>query len=253
MSDTVPLPHRELLRARKERVHSTMLVEVLALLIFMAIAFAFALRDDALRTNPWKVEHDKKAEQLKLAQKEIRTLKRQVHELEVANRQLLRMHLGVIAANDHFSVSKKRWDELIARLVNAEAVIANQQAQNAAINAKLKGTGRRDLLNCPVSGDSYVVAIDLYRNSLRVTPKWSAAAAPAAAEVDGLVALADGRSMSLADFKRRAAPIKAWGLRQATPCGFSAIIYVRESYSTSILIPQQNIIDGPFYTAYRFR
>ena len=41
MADAAANAHANLLRIRKERVHSTMLVEVLALLIFLAMTFAF--------------------------------------------------------------------------------------------------------------------------------------------------------------------------------------------------------------------
>lgn len=248
MSEPALTARGDLLRLRKERVHSTMLVEVLALLIFMAMTFAFVLRDDAARTNPWKQKHDQVAAELKTAKVEVASLKRQVSELERANRQLLRTYTGTIAANDAMVIDKAQWRELINKLANAEAIVESQQRANAAMQERLNGRGGSDLPNCTVSPETFIVRIDLVGGGYRVSPLWNSAADGAVSEVTGLKALASSRTLSTGEFRRLAAQVRAWGRGQAIPCNFRAQVFTQGGVIT---VAQQNIIGDAFYARVR--
>lgn len=250
MADAPLAARSEILKIRKERVHSTMLVEVLALLIFMSMAFAFVLRDDALRTNTWKQKYDKLEIELKAVKRENVKLRREVVELERANRQLLRNITGTIPANDTLIITQDQWQELIARLANAEAIIEALEGENGGLRARLEGRGGSDLPNCRVSPTSYIVRIDLSPGGYSVTRRWPASSEPAAAQVPGLRELASGRTLSSGEFRRLAGQVKAWGRSQAVPCNFRADVYVHHS-NMSAYRTQQSVIGDTFYATYR--
>lgn len=230
----------DLLRLRKERVHSTMLVEVLALLIFMAMTFAFVLRDDALRTNPWKQKHDQVAAELKLVKAENGQLRRQNNELARINRQLLRGISGTIPANA-MAISAEDWAELLRKLEAAEAAADHWRGQ-------VEGRGGVDLPNCTGFGTNFIVRIDLVGGGYQVTPKWPTSAGAAAAKVNGLTALASGRTLSTGEFRRLANQVKAWGRSQPQECNFRAEVFTRGGVIT---VAQQNIVGDAFYTRVR--
>jgi hypothetical protein len=242
--------HADILRLRKERVHSTMLVEVLALLIFMSMAFAFVLRDDAAKLNPWKQKHDQVLAQLRAAERENGALKRQVTELERANRQLLRSYTGTISANDALVIDRAQWRELIQKLANAEAIVAAQQRDNSSLRARLAGRGGSDLPNCTVSPTAFIVALELQEGGLRATRVWPESATSAARQVPGLSELADGRTRSTAVFKSLSTRIKAWGRAQPTPCTFRVLATLRHGSITTYRA-QQAAIGNAFYATYR--
>lgn len=248
MPDTAHAARADVLRLRKERVHSTMLVEVLALLIFMAMTFAFVLRDDALRTNPWKIRYDKVAAELQLVQTQNAQLKRQVTELERANRQLLRTYSGTIAANDTLVINREQWRELINKLANAEAIVVRQQQDNAALQDRLNGRGGSDLPNCSVSPTTFIVRIDLVGGGYRVTPRWPASAASEVAAIPGLVALASGRVLSTGEFRSLSGQVRKWGREQPIPCNFRAEVFTQGGIIT---VAQQNVVGGAFYPRIR--
>lgn len=248
MADNAKAVQGDLLRLRKERVHSTMLVEVLALLIFMSMTFAFVLRDDALRTNPWKQKHDQIAAELRELKVETASLRRQVTELERANRQLLRSYAGTVAANDAMVINRAQWKELIDKLANAEAIVQRQQQDNAALQDRLNGRGGSDLPNCTVSPTTFIVRIDLIGGGYRVTSRWPASANAEAAQVTGLNSLARGAVLSTAEFRRLSAQVKAWGRTQTIPCNFRAEVFTQGGV---ISVQQQNIVGDAFYTRVR--
>ena len=250
MANSREVASADLLRLRKERVHSTMLVEVLALLIFMAFMFAFVLRDEASSTNIWKVKHDRVVAELQVARRENAQLNRQVRELERANRQLLRDITGTIPANDTLVITEAQWQELINKLANAEAVVEKQQRDNAVMQERLNGRGGSDLPNCTVSPTTFIVRIDLSQSGYRVTPKWPASAASSVAEVPGLTALASGRTLSNSEFRRLAGQVKAWGRAQPVPCNFRAEVHPQHN-AMSLYRAQQNAVGDTFYASYR--
>lgn len=238
MPNTRQVATADLLRLRKERVHSTMLVEVLALLIFMAMTFAFVLRDDALKTNTWKIKHDEVAARLATAEREIAGLRRENVELAAVNRRLLRGYAGTIPANDALVIGKKDWEALVRKLAAAEAAVAHYE----------RGRGGVDLPNCVGFDTNFIVRIDLVGGGYRVTPKWPASAAARAAQVDGLTTLANGRVYSAAEFRRLSAQVKQWGRNQSPKCNFRAEVFTQAGV---ISVAQQNIVGDTFYARVR--
>jgi hypothetical protein len=240
----------EILRVRKERVHATMLVEVLALLIFLSMAFAFVLRDDAVRLNPWKQKYDKAEAEFRLLRRDYATMSREVKELEIVNRQLLRSLDSTVAANDSLVINRAQWRELIQKLANAEAIVDAQQSDNSALRTRLAGRGGSDLPNCTVSPTAFILALELQEGGLRGSPLWPTSAQSAARQVPGLSELASGQQVTLTEFRALSAKVKAWGRQQAVPCNFRAVAYVRHN-SMSAYRAQQMAIGDAFYTTYR--
>lgn len=231
----------DLLKLRKERVHSTMLVEVLALLIFMAFMFAFVLRDEASNTNVWKRKHDLVAAELRLVKRENARLTREVRELKTVNRQLLNEISGTIPANDKLVITTSQWQELIDRLGAAEGRVV-------VLEEQLGGRGGVDLPPCPGIQSNFVVKIHLVQGGYRVTPNWPASAEPAASRVAGLLDLANGRTRSASEFRRVAAQVRSWGERQTPKCGFRAEVITSNGV---ISVTQKQTVDSAFYTAVR--
>ncbi len=231
----------DLLKLRKERVHSTMLVEVLALLIFMAFMFAFVLRDEAANTNVWKQKHDRVAAELLAAKREVVQLKRLNTELERANRQLLRDITGTIPANDTLVITKSQWRELIAKLAASERRVGQLEDQ-------LGGRGGVDLPPCPGIEANFVVKIRLVQGGYSVTPNWPPSAAPVAREITGLTELASGRMLSSKEFLRLGRQVRAWGEAQSPKCGFRAEVFTTNGV---ISVSQKQTVDSAFYTAIR--
>nr|QQZ48904.1 hypothetical protein JKL49_16595 [Phenylobacterium glaciei] len=88
-----------------------MLVEVLALLVFMAMAFAFVMREEGDRTNPWKEKADKLEQQVQALERVNRTLttqiaalKRQISQLEDSIRLLVAEHDGTLPPNGYVTI-----------------------------------------------------------------------------------------------------------------------------------------------------
>ena len=241
MPNSREIASADLLRLRKERVHSTMLVEVLALLIFMAFMFAFVLRDEASNTNVWKRKHDQVAAELALARRENVRLTREVRELERANRQLLRQISGTIPANDTLVITTSQWRELINKLGAAEGRVAQLEEQ-------LGGRGGVDLPPCPGIESNFVVKIHLVQGGYRVTPNWPASAAPVAREITGLSELARGQTLSASEFRRLGRQVRSWGETQTPKCGFRAEVFTSNGV---ISVTQKQTVDSAFYTAVR--
>lgn len=226
-----------------------MLVEVLALLIFMAMTFAFVLRDDALATNPWKQRYDAIAQQLAHERAENARLQSRLAELERANRQLLRRYEGPIPANDALVITRDQWQELIDRLANAEAVVESQQSDIRNLQERLSGNGGTDLPNCTVSPTSFIVRIYLSGGGYRAVSSWPASSNQAVANVPGLAALGSGRTLSQGEFVSLSQQVRAWGRAQPVPCAFRAEVFPQHS-SMDLYRRQQSAINGAFYARY---
>lgn len=235
-----------------------MLIELLSLLIFLAIAFAFLAKEESERTNPWKEKHDRVAAQLLSAQKTIRRLTQDVVEakariklLEEANRLLRASINGPLAANDRrVMLSAEQLASLNARLVNAEALLQERQVENGRLRERLAGRGGTDLPRCAIS-PGYLLRIEVTGADVyRVRANWPATAAPDVRRVNGAVELGQAGSVSRRGFESLAAKVSAWGRVQAVPCGFTVL--VTESHGDlSLYKSQQRTIGKYFYPAYR--
>lgn len=242
---------------RKERVHTTMLIELLALLVFMAMAFAFVSRDES-EANPMREEiHRLKAELSQARQTilerdaEIRKLIKANQTLSESLRRLYEKRSGTLRANDRVVVlPQSQFDTLTGELANKEAMLNERQKTNAALLAKLSRTqgGGTDLPNCTVTA-GFLLSVELLGGGgFRVRPAWSEGAAPLARQVPGAMELTAGGSLTAAQFERQAARVAEWGRSQPVPCGFRA--KTTNSHSDLGLYKRQNrVVERYFYTA----
>ncbi|HEX6375460.1 MAG TPA: hypothetical protein VFZ91_07040 [Allosphingosinicella sp.] len=243
------------LRLRKERIHTMMLIELLALLVFMAMGFAFVSRDEAL-ANPVRDRIARLENLVAERDRRIAELESQARSLEAYNRELaeslrrliddpdrkLRANAGLVM------LPKARLDELVAENRNKTELIAARQLENKQLRDRL-GRGGSDLPNCPVASGR-IVEIQAYGDGgYGVTPLWSADAAPAASRVPGLVALTRAGRLSRAEFGRFAAQVKAWGATQTPACIFRARIVERHG-NIERFKQQRRFADQYFYTAW---
>jgi hypothetical protein len=258
VSDLTVRAQTDSLRMRKERVQTTMLIELLSLLIFLAIAFAFVSKEESERTNPWKEKYDRIAMELQHRKAEIAKLSRdlakiraQVRFLEEANRLLRASVDGPLAANDkRIMLTAVQLESLNARLINSEALLQERQIENGQLRARLDGKGGTDLPRCAVA-PGYLYKIEVSgADAYRVTANWPATAAEAVAKVTGAKALGQGRSLSRPQFEQLAAQVSHWGKTQSPQCGFTAVVIESHGNLTLYKI-QQRTVGKYFYAAYR--
>lgn len=246
------------LRVRKERLHSTMLVEILALLIFLAMGFALISRDE-LAVQPMVDKIARLEREIRDRDQQIRELKVRVRGLEIANEQLavsLRrfagQHRGTVRANDRIVVlPQDQFTSITTDLANKTALLEGKQQENATLRDRLRATGKggTDLPNCNVT-TGMVLSVDLQAGgSFAAHPLWGPSASEAVRKVPGLVELASGRSMSRAEFQRLAAQVQSWGKEQVTPCGFRARVKPRHGNLNQYL-EQHRVVARYFYTAW---
>lgn len=249
-----------LIRVRRERIHTTMLIELLVLLVFLAMAFAFV--KDSEKTFSRLQERLEEAERrLDQARREIRRLefdKRLLVEenesLQKSLRRFMAGHEGTLPANEKaVLIRQSTLDAQTARLSQAERIIEERQRDNAALRGKLQaaGKGGSDLPQCAVASGRFIARIDLLPDGgFRVAPKWPADAAPQAAKVPGLVALASSRAMGNAEFRRLAGQVQAWGKAQPVPCGFYVEVFSQHS-QLQMYKRQYQTVGAYFYPAMR--
>ena len=251
MSDQALSPGADAaVRMRKERVHSAMLIELLALLIFVAFAFAFVLKEEGDKINPWKEKYDRVEMELKTAKKEIadlekrnRTLARQVASLEASVRRLIASHDGPLAANDKVvPLDRSEFD----RLANDAALAQTLQAENANLRVRLNGGGT-DRPNCLVT-PGFLISVELLSDgNFRVRPAWSQNAGAAVAAVDGATQLGGSGVISPAQFSALSSRVDGWARQQSPACGFRA--RVSESHGNLTLYKRQvRTVERYFYT-----
>jgi hypothetical protein len=216
------------IRIRKERIHTTMLIEVLALLVFMAMAFAFVVKEEE-RANPWREKAEKLERELAAARVENAELHRRIASLEAQNqaledslRRLVGKRDGTVPANDQVFIAKAVLDKLTDRLANAEAMVGELQRDNAGLRQKLAGpkAGGIDRPVCTVTA-GYLVSMDLLGDGgYRVRGAWNRGAN--VSQIPGLGGLDAGQVMTPAQFRTFAARIAEWGRSQPQPCVFRA-------------------------------
>jgi hypothetical protein len=226
-----------------------MLIELLALLIFLAFAFAFAMKEEGDRLNPWKQKYDQIVVDLAAAnatikeqRHELRVLQAKVASLEASIRRLAAAHDGPLAANDKLiPLPKVEYD----RLLNDRALLAALQAENARLRARLNHGGT-DRPNCLVT-PGFLISVELLADgALRVSPTWTAEARGNVAEVTGALALGEGGRMSSQQFAARASQVDQWARSQVPACGFRA--RVSESHGNLTLYKRQvRTVEQYFY------
>jgi hypothetical protein len=237
-----------------------MLIELLVLLVFLALAFAF-VKDSEKR-------YDRLQEDLADARRQIAALKRENGRLAEANgllqeenealqkslRRFIAGHTGTLVANEKLVlIRQSTFDAQAARTSETKRMIEERQAENAALRNKLMaaGKGGSDLPRCAVASGRFIARIDLLPDGrFRVTPKWPAAAAAEVAQVPGLAAIASAGPLDAASFRRLAAQTQAWGKSRAVPCGFSVEVFSQHS-QLQLYKRQYQTVGTYFYPAMR--
>jgi len=234
------------LRIRKERVHTTMLIELLVLLVFLAITFAVVTKDESA-TSTLQASLDEARAELHRMKLENATLRTENEELRRANAQLkdslarwMAQPRTSIPANDQpILIPNSQFKRLTDRLANSEAMVDERQKENAYLRAKLAAAhgGGTDLPNCPVTA-GFLIGVDLMADGdVVVHPEWNAGAQDAVRNVPGIIDLATGSSMSLGKFAQAAQRVADWGRTQPSPCGFRA--QVTEHHTNLALYKRQ--------------
>jgi hypothetical protein len=253
MSDAATLEARA--QVRKERVHTTMLIELLVLLVFLAMTFAFISRDE-LSTSALQAKVNVLEKQVGELRIRVRALERENRELELANRTLaerLRRWMDqpkdrLPADDTSLAIPKEQFERLTGRLANSEAMVDERQQENAKLRRDLAVArgGGTDLPNCPVT-TGFLLSIDLEGDgTFTVRPAWSAGASDLALGVPGVRELTTRRSMSAAAFRSAASQAQAWGKQQTTPCGFR--VSVREKHGNLTRYKSQlRAVESAFY------
>jgi hypothetical protein len=242
------------LRLRKERLHTTMLIELLALLVFMAMAFAFVSREHE-EANPLVERVERLERMLRERELQIRQLRLEVRSLRQINQQLgesLRRLLNdprtPLRANSRLvMLPEARFNEMIADLSNQSEIIQARQQENTSLRTRLTAAGRggAGLANCPVTS-GFLVSINVTGDDgFVVTPLWGAAAGPAVARIPGARDLASGARLNRTGFRRLADRLKQWGLAQNPQCSFRARI--RASHSNLNLFQQQHRVAAQYF------
>jgi hypothetical protein len=217
-------------RVRKERVHTTMLIEVLALLVFLSMAFAFVLKEEGDRLDPWKEKADRLEHQLAAQQRENASLRRQITSLqleidtlEASIRRLVAEHTGTLPPTGYVTLSTGEVSKWVGRHSNDQAMLEELRRENAALRAQLQaahGKGGTDLPNCPVTA-GFLLSIDVYGDgTFAAHPAWNSGAADIARRVPGVPSLSSGRQMDRSEFASLAGQVAHWGRGQPIPCGF---------------------------------
>jgi len=242
-------------RLRKERVHTSMLIELLSLLIFLSMAFAFVMKEEGENLNPWKEKYDRVAAELEAVKASNRWLRsrilhldKEVLELKINLRRLLEVHKGTVRPNDQVLVPKDFVASISSQKANAEAVVEELQQENIRLRQQLAAArgGGVDLPKCRIA-PGFLFSIDLLGDGrYQVRPQWSAGAADAVAQVPGAMALARGGPFTREEFLAQSRRIRAWGRAQPVPCGFTALVTERHG-RIGLYKQQVSTVEQSFY------
>ncbi|MEP9360388.1 hypothetical protein [Sphingomonas sp. KR3-1] len=247
-----------MLRIRRERVHTTMLIELFVLLVFLAIAFAFFQKDPRhTAVDQLRSQIDKLESQLKDAKADISRLrgereafKRKYEEVAEANRRLINQVTGTAVANDRIMLTRTQYDQVMERLNALALQLDASQAQSKFLQAKLDADPNshgKDLPPCEVNA-KFLLTIDMLGNgNFRVHPAWAPSEAAGLAAVPGLTDLTGSSALTPAKFRSYAGQIKQWGMNQRPiPCGFRAK-WERLHANPDLSDKQRNLISQYFY------
>lgn len=253
MSERAAEPSLEALRIRKERVHTTMLIELLVLLVFLAITFAVVTKDesgvstiqaqlDALRAELLQVKHDNT------------TLRRENEEVRRANAELKdslarwmdRPRSSLPASDQPILLPNDQFKRLNAQLSNDEAMIDERQKENAGLRVKLATkSGGIDLPVCTVTA-GYLIGVDLLGDGrLEAHAQWTPGAQEVVAAIPGVLTLVKAGPVATSVFGAQASRIAAWGRAQNSPCVFR--VQVTEHHSNLALYKKQVRTVGQYF------
>lgn len=249
-----------LVRIQRERVNTSMLIEVLVLLVFLAMAFAF-VKDNEKRLDNIQEQLEQEREKRRQAENEVKRLsainERLIQENQALQRSLRRslaQRDGTLLPNDQYVlVREKEFTEQVGISADLKRIVADQQKDIQQLNNRLneQGRGGSDRPRCRVASGDYIVKIEMLAGGqYRVSPNWPSEAGPEVARVPGLIQLANSSSIGRGEFERLAAQMNKWGRDQSIPCGFYAVATLKHS-SLSTYRQQQQVISRYFYAAWR--
>lgn len=155
---------------RRDRMLMMTLIELLSIMVFVAMAYALASRDEAELSTDWKTQYQKSQAQLADANKKLAAVRR---ELELAR------HAAAVLAEEYTGQPlpidpDKSWEE-VQRILKeiAEKRRSGSQDQQRRTATALAGGGAFGLPTCITPATAYTVM--LYADeTLQALPAWEA-------------------------------------------------------------------------------
>lgn|GEM_PF-4389736 len=241
------------LQYENEQVVTFTLVELLTTLVFIAMALALVLKDEALKDlSPTQERMQELLKQHEVDQKEIRrrdariaVLEARLDEQQKFIQRLLKSGGATLPPGEYKIVPTSE----VNKGINAEAVVKELLEQNAALRreiAKLKGGGDLTRPKCPTNPGFLVRAELLSNGSIAISPMWPQTSSGIVAKVNGIRQLTGAGAMSRAEFMRRASVVDDWGRSQPVPCAFSALAVSQHS-NLSLYLQQLSAVEQYFY------
>ncbi|HZF94296.1 MAG TPA: hypothetical protein VEZ20_05405 [Allosphingosinicella sp.] len=218
------------LNSQNEMVVTFTLVELLTTLVFIAMALALILKNEALRDLSPSQERMKalteRVEQQRLAiarmEDRIALLEREVAEKNDVIRRLMADRSAPLPPGGTI-VTQRHLDEL-----RGDAAISRERAETIRGLAEqiraLRGGATVTLPRCPTNvGDLLTVRLH-GDGSLSAKAAWGSEFNARVARVPGVGALASGRTMSRGQFGQLADQAARWGMGQSPQCRFRVSI-----------------------------
>lgn len=237
---------------QNEQVVTFTLVEFLTALVFIAMALALVLRNEALRDlNPTQERMQQLQRDIATKDARIRELEEQVEllnsELDAQRSLVARLMANAgapLPTNEHVVLPRAEYDELR----NATQVAQAQQQDIARLQreiAILRGGGSVTLPRC-ITNPGMLINVRLNGDgSFSASAAYPPESSSSVAQIDGLRELLGG-SRSRTDFSRFASRIDQWGERQTPPCAFSALV-VRGHSNIDLYLRQLAVVEQNFY------
>lgn len=248
----------EHLAHQNEQVVTFTLVELLTSFVFISMALAIVLADEA-RDEILNSLDPKRREVLELRTRvetaealvakqgrRIAYLERELAAARDLNNQLIAAQSGTLPPPATVTVKRSNYD----RMSTAADVTAGQQLMIAGLQAeiaKLRGGGKVDFPPCTTHSGALIFVRANSGGTLTVSRAWPAPAWVNLQHVDGLRELADAGTVTLGQFSRLAAPVARWGERQAVPCRFRANIQSTHG-NLKAYLRQESIVVSRFRT-----
>lgn len=153
---------------RRDRLLMMTLIELLAIMVFVAMAYALASRNEAEISTDWKAKYEASQRELADAKASIVELRAQVEEARAAAAALAQAYDGEpLPVNPD-----EAWAEVLERARTASQTQQQQAAaQQARIAAALDGKGAFGVPRCPVP--TWAMTVLLYADdTLQAIPAW---------------------------------------------------------------------------------
>ena len=153
---------------RRDRMLMMTLIELLSIMVFVAMAYALASRDEAELSTDWKSQFKQAQAQLADAQKQILALRKDVEEARHAAAVLAEEYTGQPLPID----PAKSWEEVQKLLKTiADKRSTGSQDRQRRIETALNGGGAFGLPACASPASAYTVM--LYADeTLQALPAW---------------------------------------------------------------------------------